>query len=87
MVIRAAADLLKALQTPKPELSFQLGYSQLKEIMILANIFYADTQIPNRYALPTPPSPLMKKIYKLPRVEDHTDPPPREYPDEESKYR
>ena len=57
MVIRAAADLEKALQTPKPESHFQVGYSQLKAIRVLANIFYEETQIPNRYTLPTSPIP------------------------------
>ena len=36
---------------------------------------------------PPPPDSLMKKRNKLPRVEDHTAPPPRVDPDEESKNR
>ena len=64
-----------------------MGDSQLKAIRELATIFDAETKIPNRYALSTPTAPLMKKITKLPRVEDQTDPPPRVDPGEESKDR
>ena len=54
MAIHADADLEKALQTPRLESTFQSGDSQLKSIRELANIFDADTKIPNRGALPTP---------------------------------
>ena len=61
---------------------------QLKSIRVLANIFDADTQIPNRDAPPPPPLSLpIKKSSKLPRVEDQIEPPPRVDPDEESKDR
>ena len=53
----AAADLGKALQTPSPELSFQVGGSQLKVIRELSNMFDAFTKIPNRDAPPPPPQP------------------------------
>ena len=55
MSIHSAADLEKALQIPSPESYFQVGDSQLKAIRGLANIFDAETKIPNRDALPTPP--------------------------------
>ena len=64
-----------------------MGNSQLKAIRELANIFDAETKIPNRDTLPTPPSQLTKKSSKLPRVEYQTAPPPRVDPDEESKNR
>ena len=83
--IHAAADLVKALQTPRPEPPFQVGDAHLKAISELSQIFDADTNIPNRDALPHPPDSLMKKRTKLPRVEDQTAPPPRVDPDEESK--
>ena len=69
----------------QPESHFQVGESQPKAIRELANIFDAETQIPNRDALPAPKSPLIKKSSKLPRVEDQTDQPPRMDPYEESK--
>ena len=37
--------------------------------------------------LPTPPSPIIKKSSKLPRMEYHTAPPTRVDPNEESEYR
>ena len=55
MAIRAAADLAKAMQTPRPESPFQVGDAQLKAIRELSHIFDAETKIPNRDALPTPP--------------------------------
>ena len=64
-----------------------MGGAQLKAIRELCQIFDAETKIPNRDALPTPPDWLMKKMTKLPRVEDQTTPPPRVDPDEESKNR
>ena len=64
-----------------------MGDAQLKAIKELSQIFYAETKIPNRYALPPPLDSLMKKSTKLPRVEDQTAPPPRVDPDEESKNR
>ena len=86
MAIHAAADLAKALQTPRPESPFQVVGAQLKAIRELANIIDADTKIPNRGAMPTPPPKyLMKKRTKLPRLEDNTAPPPRVDPDEEYK--
>ena len=36
---------------------------------------------------PLPPALITKKRYKLPSVEDQTDPPPRVDPDKQSKYR
>ena len=81
MAIHAVADLAKALQTPRPESHFQVGDAQLKSIRKLSQIFYAETKIPNRDALPTPPELLMKKMAKLPRVKDQTAPPPRVDPD------
>ena len=68
MTINAAADIAKVLQTTRPESHFKLGDYQLKAIRELSNIFDAETIIPNRDALTTPPAPLMKKSYKLPRV-------------------
>ena len=50
-------------------------------------MFDADTKIPNRDALPTPPDLLMKKRTKLPGVKDQTDPPPRVDTDKESENR
>ena len=64
-----------------------MGDAQLKAIRKLSQIFDAETKIPDRDALPTPPDSLMKKRTKLPRVEDHTDPPPRVDPDKESRNR
>ena len=55
MAIHSASDLAKALQTPRPESHFQVGDAQLKAIRGLSQIFYAETKIPNRDALPTPP--------------------------------
>ena len=55
MAIHAAADLEKSLQTPRPESNFQMGDAQLKAITELAQICYAETETPNRDALPTPP--------------------------------
>ena len=87
MVIHAAVYLVKALHTPRPESPFQVGDAQLKAIRGLSQIFDAETKIPNRDALPTPPDSLMKKRTKLPRVEDQTSPPPRVDPDKEYKNR
>ena len=64
-----------------------LGEAQLKEIRELSRIFDAETKIPNRDALPTPPDSLMKEGTKLPRVEDQTTTPPRVDPDEEYNNR
>ena len=85
MAIHATADIEKALKTPKPGSSFQVGEYQLKKIRELAKMLDAETKIPNRDALPTPPAPLMNKISKLTSVEDHTTPPPQVDPDEEYK--
>ena len=63
-----------------------MGDSQLKVIRELAKIFDTETIIPTRDALTTPPSPLMKKSSKIPRVEDQTAPTPRVDTHEESKY-
>ena len=52
--IHADEDLAKAFQTPRLESPFQVGDSQLKEIRELANIFDAETKIPNKDSLPTP---------------------------------
>ena len=82
MAIHVAVDLAKALQTPSPELPFQVGDAQIKSIRGLSHIFDAETKLPNRGALPTPPDSLMKKRTQLPRVEDQTAPPPRVDPDE-----
>ena len=87
MAIHVAADLAKALQKPKPESPFQVGESQLKSIRELANIFDAETKIPNRDTLPTPPALPTKNITKVPRVEDQMAPPPRVDPYDEYKYR
>ena len=87
MAIHAAADLAKDLQTPRPESPFQVGDAQLKAIRELSKIFDAETKIPNRDVLPPTPDSRMKKRTKPPRVEDHTAPPPRVDPDEESKNR
>ena len=57
MAIHAAADLEKALKTPRLESTFQVGDSQLKTIRELANIFDAENQIQNRDALNTAPIP------------------------------
>ena len=54
-VIHAFLDLAKTLQAPRPELNFQVGDAQLKTMKELYEIFDADTKIPNRDALPTPP--------------------------------
>ena len=64
-----------------------MGDAQLKAIRELAKIFDAETKIPNRDALPTPPDSLMNKRTKIPRVEDQTAPPTRVDPDEESNNR
>ena len=56
MEIRAAADLVNAFQTTRPESHFQLGGLQLKAIRQSDNIFDAETKTPNRDALPTHPS-------------------------------
>ena len=87
MAIQFASDLAKALQTPRSESNFQVGYSQLKAIRGLAKLFDAENKIPNRDELPTPPDSLMKNITKLPRAEDQTTPPPRVDTDDESKER
>ena len=87
MAIHAAADIAKAFQTPRLESPFQVGYAQLKAIRELSQIFDAETKIPNRDALTTPPDSLMNKRTKLPRVEDQTAPPPRVDPDKESNNR
>ena len=76
----------KALQTPRSESPFKVGYSQLKSIRELDNIFDSETKIANRDALPATPAPLMNKSARLPRVEDHTAPSPKVDPDKESKY-
>ena len=39
LAIHSAADLAKALQTPKPESPFQVGDAQLKAIRELSQIF------------------------------------------------
>ena len=54
MAIHAAADLAKALQTPRPESHFQVGEAQLKAIRELYQIFDAEIKIPNRDASPPP---------------------------------
>ena len=54
MSIHAAADLAKALQTPRPESHFQVRDDQHKAIRELSQIFDAETKIPNRDALPPP---------------------------------
>ena len=77
MSIHDDVDLIKALQTPRPKLNFQVGDSQIETRRELVKIFDAETQIPNRDALLAPPDLLMKKISKLPRVEDHIAPPKR----------
>ena len=41
MAIHAAADISKALQTPRPESPFQVGDAQLKAIRGLYQIFDA----------------------------------------------
>ena len=87
MDIHDDSDLAKSLQTPRPESPFQVGGAQLKAIRELCHIFDAETKIPNRDVLPTPPDWLIKKRTKLPRVGDQTTPPPRVDPDEESKNR
>ena len=87
MSIHAASDLSKSLQTPRPESPFQVGNAQLKAIGELYQIFDAETKIPNRDALFTPPDLLMKNRTKLPSVEDQKSPPPRVYTDEEYKNR
>ena len=55
MAIHDAADLEKALQTLRPESTFQVGDAQLKVIRGLSHVFDAETKIPNRDALPPPP--------------------------------
>ena len=69
MVIHAAADMAKALQTPSPEPPFQVGDLQLRAIRELAKIFDADTKILNRYALTTPLALITNKSSKLSRME------------------
>ena len=54
MAIHAAADIAKALQTLRPESTFQLGDAQLKSIRELSHIFDAEIKITNRYAWPPP---------------------------------
>ena len=39
MAIHAAVDIEKALQTPRPESPFQVGYAKLKAIRELSHIF------------------------------------------------
>ena len=87
MTIHAAAYIAKALQTPRPESPFQVGYSQIKSIRYLDKIYDAETKIPNRDSLPNPQPPLMNNSTKIPMVEDQTAPPPRVDPDKEYKYR
>ena len=87
MATHAAAYIAKALQTPRPESPFQVVDDQLKEIRELSQTFDAETKIPKRYALPTPPDLLINKRTKLPRLEDQTSPTPRVDPDKESKSR
>ena len=53
MAIHAAADLEKALQTPRSESHFQVGYAQLKTIRELYQMFDSETKISNRDALPS----------------------------------
>ena len=55
MAIRDAADTAKALQTLRPESPFQVGDAKLKTIRGLANIFDAETEMPNRDTQPIPP--------------------------------
>ena len=54
MAIHAAADMAKALQTTRPESTFQVEDAQLKAIRELSHIFDAETKIPNRYVPPPP---------------------------------
>ena len=54
MEIHSAADLAKALQTPRPESTFQVGNPQLKSIRELYDILDAMNKIPNKDAMPTP---------------------------------
>ena len=44
MAINAAADRSKSLQTPRPELPFQVGDAQLKAIRELSQILDAETK-------------------------------------------
>ena len=62
MAIHAAVDLAKALQTTRPESPFKVGYAQLKAIRELSHIFDAETKIPNRDALPTPPYSISEMV-------------------------
>ena len=55
MAIHSTVDIAKALQTPRPESPFQVGDAQLQSIRELSQIFGAETKIPNRDALITPP--------------------------------
>ena len=55
MAINDAADLEKALKTPRPESPFQVGSSQIKPTRELAKLFDEETQITNRDSLTTPP--------------------------------
>ena len=82
MVIHADAYHVKYLKTPFPWSPFQVGYSQLKEISELYKHLMqkSNSQIGMNY--PPTPFPIMKQSSKLPRVKDHTDPPPRFNPDE-----
>ena len=77
MAIHGAADLAKAMKKPRPESPFPVGDAQLKAIRELSKIFDTENKIPNRDALPTPLDLLMRKMTELPRMEDHTAPPPR----------
>ena len=75
MAIHAAADLEKALQTPRIESPFQVADTLIKAKRELGKISDAETKIPIRDALTSPPDLLMKKRNKIPRVEDQTAPP------------
>ena len=75
------------MQAPIPESPFQLRDTQLIAKRELANIFDAETKIPNRDALLTPTDLLTKNRDKLPRVEDQIVPPRRVDPYGESNNR
>ena len=66
---------------------YDLPTLEVSSSSLLAKIFDAETKIPNRDALPNPPSSIIKKSTKLPRAEDQTAPPPRVDPDEEYNNR
>ena len=85
MAIYDAADLAKALKTPRSDSPFQVGESQLKEIMEYNKKFDAEIQLSNRDALPTPPYSLIKQSSKLPRVKYQIPPPTRV--DTEDEYK